>query len=70
MRTWISFFKHSKNQWQGHPLTDADALDLQQLYNQLNTSSPVTSNTIMDINDEALEILSQTFLKKGRKVSV
>ena len=52
------FFKHSKNQWQGHPLTDADALDLQQLYNQLNTSSPVTSNTIRDINDEALEILA------------
>jgi len=64
------FFKHSKNQWQGHPLTDADALDLQQLYNQLNTSSPVTSNTIMDINDEALEILSQTFLKKDESISV
>ena len=64
------FFKHSKNQWQGHPLTDADALDLQQLYNQLNTSPTVTSNTIMDINDEALEILSQTFLKKDESISV
>ena len=63
-------FKHSKNQWEGHPLPDADTLDLQPLYNQLNTSTPVTSNTIKDINDEALEIMSQTFLEKEAKNSV
>ena len=64
------FFKHSTNQWEGHPLPAANALDLQQLYKQLNELPPTTSNTIRDRSDETLEILSQEFLRNEENNNV
>ena len=64
------FFKHSKNPWAGHPLSNAKALDLQELYNKLAKSKPVTSNIVQDMNDNTLDILSQEFLQNKEQKNV
>ena len=64
------FFKHSKDPWVGHPLSNANALDLQELYNKLDKSNSVSSNIIQNINDDTLKILSHEFLQSKERDNV
>ena len=51
-------------------MSNAKALDLQELYNKLAKSKPVTSNIVQDMNDNTLDILSQEFLQNKEQKNV